>query len=89
MRPLVFDFADDPVALQQRYEYMFGPALLISPITEPGVTEWKTYLPKHEGGWYDYHTGQHYDGGQTVTTPVDKSYIPVFVIAEKRELFRN
>ena len=89
MRPLVFDFANDPVALQQRYEYMFGPALLISPVTEPGVTEWKTYLPKHEGGWYDYRTGQHYDGGQTVTTPVDKSYIPVFVIAEKREFFRN
>ena len=89
MRPLVFDFADDPIALQQRYEYMFGPALLISPVTEPSVTEWKTYLPKHEGGWYDYHTGQHYDGGQTVTTPVDKSYIPVFVIAEKRDLFRN
>ena len=79
MRPLVFDFADDPVALQQPYEYMFGPSLLISPVTEPGVTEWKTYLPKHEGGWYDYRTGQHYDGGQTVTTPVDKSFIPVFV----------
>ena len=32
MRPLVFDFADDPQALQQKYEYMFGPALLVSPI---------------------------------------------------------
>jgi alpha-D-xyloside xylohydrolase len=81
MRPLVFDFADDPLALQQKYEYMFGPALLISPVTEPGVTEWKTYLPKHPGGWTDYHTGRHYDGGQTVTTRVDKSFIPVFVKA--------
>ena len=79
MRPLVFDFADDPVALQQKYEYMFGPKLLISPVTEPGVTEWKTYLPKNKGGWDDYRTGKHYAGGQTVTTAVDKAHIPVFV----------
>ncbi|MBR0048137.1 MAG: hypothetical protein IJP74_02300 [Prevotella sp.] len=81
MRPLVFDFADDPVALQQKYEYMFGPDLLISPVTEPGVTEWKTYLPRCKGGWRDYHTGRFYEGGQTVTTPVTLAYIPVFVRA--------
>ena len=79
MRPLVFDFADDPIALQQPYEYMFGPKLLISPVTEPGVTEWKTYLPKNKNGWDDYRTGKHYAGGQTVTTAVDKGHIPVFV----------
>ena len=78
MRPLVFDFADDPEALRQKYEYMFGPDLLVSPVTESGVTTWRTYLPKQEGGWTDCHTGQHYDGGQYVTTPVDKSFIPVF-----------
>ena len=79
MRPLVFDFADDPEALQQKYEYMFGPKYLISPVTEPNVTEWKTYLPKNEGGWTDYRTGIHYAGGQTIITPVTKAYIPVFV----------
>ena len=79
MRPLVFDFADDPEALNRRYEYMFGPSLLISPVTEPGVVTWDTYLPKSEGGWRDYRTGQHYEGGQTVTTAVDKSFIPVFI----------
>ena len=79
MRPLVFDFADDPEALQQKYEYMFGPDLLISPVTEPGVTLWRTYLPKNPAGWQDRRTGQHYDGGQYVTTPIDKSYIPVFI----------
>ena len=79
MRPLVFDFANDPMALQQKYEYMFGPSLLISPVTEPGVSEWKTYLPKSAGGWRDYRTGQYYDGGQTVTTAVSKAHIPVFI----------
>ena len=79
MRPLVFDFANDPEALRQKYEYMFGPDLLISPVTEPGVTIWRTYLPKNEDGWTDYHTGKKYDGGQYVTTPVTKAFIPVFV----------
>jgi alpha-D-xyloside xylohydrolase len=79
MRPLVFDFADDPEALKQKYEYMFGPDLLISPITEPGITEWTTYLPKNAGGWKDQRTNKRYDGGQYVTTPVDKGHIPVFL----------
>ena len=87
MRPLVFDFADDPVALQQQYEYMFGPSLLISPVTEPNVNEWRTYLPKSREGWRDYRTGQHYAGGQTVTTRVDKAHIPVFVrVGTERQL---
>ena len=79
MRPLVFDFADDPEALKQKYEYMFGPSLLISPVTEPGVTQWRTYLPKNEKGWKDQRTGHHYEGGQYVTTEVTKAFIPVFV----------
>ena len=78
MRPLVFDFYNDEEALKQKYEYMFGPALLISPVTEPGVTSWRTYLPQNPGGWTDYRTGKHYDGGQYVTTDVTKAYIPVF-----------
>ena len=81
MRPLIFDFPDDTEALQQKYEYMFGKSMLISPVTEPNVTTWRTYLPKNKAGWYDYHTGKHYDGGQYVTTPVDAARIPVFVKA--------
>ena len=78
MRPLIFDFADDETALRQSCEYMFGPELLVSPVTEPGVTEWRTYLPKQKGGWTEIQTGKHYDGGQNVTTEVSKAYIPVF-----------
>ena len=78
MRPLIFDFADDETALRQSCEYMFGPELLVSPVTEPSVTEWRTYLPKQKGGWTEIHTGKHYDGGQYVMTEVSKAYIPVF-----------
>lgn len=79
MRPLVFDFADDTAALSQRCEYMFGKALLISPVTEPDKTTWATYLPKTVGGWYDFRTGRHYGGAQTVTTAARR--IPVFARA--------
>ena len=79
MRPLVFDFASDRQALQQKYEYMFGPSLLVSPVTEPDVKTWQTYLPTTDGGWYDFRTLQHYAGGQSVST--DARRIPVFVKA--------
>ena len=79
MRPLVFDFADDAVALQQKCEYMFGRSLLVNPITEGGVKKWTTYLPKTKGGWYDLRDGKHYETGKTVET--DAVRVPVFVRA--------
>ena len=81
MRPLVFDFPNDSEALSQNHEYMFGRAMLISPVTEPGVSQWHTYLPQTTGGWYEYRSGKHLDGGQTVSTAIDHSFIPVFVRA--------
>ena len=79
MRPLVFDFPEDLEALRQDGEFMFGPSYLVHPITEPGVTSWLTYLPATDGGWRDYWTGEAYEGGQYVDTPVDLTTIPVFV----------
>ena len=57
MRPLIFDFPNDAEALAQKHEYMFGKTLLVNPITEAGVTTWRTYLPVNKAGWYDFRTG--------------------------------
>ena len=81
MRPLVFDFTSDAEALKQKYEYMFGKSLLVSPVTEPDVKTWNTYLPKNDAGWYDYYTNEFHNGGTTVATAVDNTRIPVFVRA--------
>lgn len=81
MRPLVFDFASDSKALDEECEYMFGKSLLVNPVTEKGVETWSTYLPKTKGGWYDFRTGRHYEGGETVSTAVDIATIPVFAKA--------
>ena len=79
MRPLVFDFPNDAEALKQATEYMFGPSMLICPVTAPDVTTWRAYLPKAKGGWTEWHTGSHYEGGRYTTVPVDNATIPVFL----------
>lgn len=81
MRPLVMDFSNDDTALAQQTEYMFGPALLVCPITEPKSTSTNIYLPKTEGGWYNFHTLEHTDGGKDINVPVSIENIPVFVKA--------
>jgi len=81
MRPLIFDFAYDETALNQQNEYMFGRALLINPVTEAGATQWKTYLPKNRGGWYNYATSTHHESGTSIDAPVTRASIPVFVKA--------
>ncbi len=48
MRALWMDFPDDPHVLDDRMattEYMFGPALLVAPVTEQGATAREVYLP--------------------------------------------
>jgi alpha-D-xyloside xylohydrolase len=80
MRPLLMDFADDPNALQSPHQFMFGPAFLVAPVTEPNVTSIKVYLPASTN-WFDFWTGESYCGGKNVETnsPVDR--IPLFVRA--------
>jgi alpha-D-xyloside xylohydrolase len=80
MRPLVMDFNGDTSALNQSYEYMFGKALLVAPVTEPNVNEWNVYLPKLED-WYDFWTGKRFDGGQTIKTEATLDKIPLYVKA--------
>ena len=78
MRPLVFDFPQDPQALEQRCEWMFGPDYLVCPVTEGGVSAWTVYLPQNAAGWEDIRTNKRYDGGQAVAVAVDLDAIPVF-----------
>lgn len=80
MRPLVMDFSDDSRALSQSYEYMFGRAFLVAPVTEPGIKESSVYLPGHQD-WYDFWTGLRVKGGQVVKTNVSIDQIPLFVKA--------
>jgi len=79
MRPLEMDFGlgDYPHLDDQ---YMFGPALLISPVTAYKLRERDVFLPPTEGGWYDFWTGGHHPSpGRHAPAPLDQ--IPVHVRA--------
>jgi len=82
MRPLVMDFRTDPEALKQKYQYMFGPALLVVPVVDENIKEQEVYLPENKGGWYDFYTGQKMEKTSgNVRVPVVMEHIPVFVKA--------
>ncbi|MET3826338.1 alpha-D-xyloside xylohydrolase [Sphingomonas sp. PvP055] len=81
IRPLVFDFPDDPKALDQVHAYMFGSAIHVAPVLAADVTTWDVYLPVSEGGWYDFWTNEHRAGGRTHTVPVTLDRIPLHVRA--------
>jgi alpha-D-xyloside xylohydrolase len=78
MRPLIMDFNEDTTAVSKSYEYMFGKALLIAPVTTPDVINWDVYLPK-QSAWFDFWTGKRFEGGRTISTPAPLDKIPVFV----------
>ena len=80
MRPLVMDFREDTSALSQFYEYMFGKALLVIPIIEPNASLWNIYLPG-SCSWYDFWTGEKYNGGKYIEKEVPIDIIPLYVKA--------
>ena len=57
MRALFMDFPNDPKVAELGDEYMFGPALLVAPVTEQGATTKRVYLPAG-ADWYNYWTNE-------------------------------
>jgi alpha-D-xyloside xylohydrolase len=81
IRPLVMDFAHDPQALEQTHAYMYGPALHVAPVLAPGVETWRVYLPQSAGGWRDFWTGAHREGGAWHEVEASLERIPLHVRA--------
>jgi alpha-D-xyloside xylohydrolase len=80
MRALFMDFPHDAKAIEIGDEYMFGPALLVAPVTEQGRTSREVYLPAGSD-WYNYWSNERLPGGQTVTVAAPIDTIPLFVRA--------
>jgi alpha-glucosidase (family GH31 glycosyl hydrolase) len=82
VRPLFWLFPDDPNLANEGSSWMFGDALMVSPVVVPGETEHSIYLPA--GTWYDYFHGTKFEGGKTVKCPIDTHTwqdIPLFIRA--------
>jgi alpha-D-xyloside xylohydrolase len=80
MRGLFLDFPNDPNVADIRDEYMFGPSLLIAPVTDQGATSRSIYLPAGSD-WFDFWTNKRIRGGQKIVAAAPIDTIPVFVRA--------
>ena len=84
-------FPDDRTARKISTQYLYGHEFMVCPVTHPmyygaGSAEIECpdryadiYLP--EGGWYDFHTEEYYEGGRFIRIPVSIDHIPLFVRA--------
>jgi alpha-D-xyloside xylohydrolase len=75
LRPLFFEFPQDPGSWAVEDEYLFGSDLLVAPLFEE-VKERALYLPP--GEWVDLQSGQTYQGPGWVT--VKAGEMPVVVL---------
>jgi alpha-D-xyloside xylohydrolase len=79
MRPLVMDFREDIRAQNIGDQFLFGPAILVNPVTEPGATTRHLYLPNTK--WYDFWTGSAIEGGRALDAPTTIDRMPLYVRA--------
>jgi alpha-D-xyloside xylohydrolase len=79
MRPLVMDFRMDKRAQNIGDQFMFGPAMLVNPVTEQGATTRHLYLP--ETNWFDFWTGESVKGGRMIDAQAPISRLPLYVRA--------
>ena len=80
MRALPMDFPADKNVDAVSDQYMFGPAFLVSPVTQPQAVSRPVYLPAGTV-WYDFWTGRSQAGGRTVTAAAPLETIPLSVRA--------
>ncbi len=81
MRAMVMDFPQDKNVVDNGSQFMFGSSILVAPVTKYKARTWEVYLPKQKAGWYDFHTGKFYEGGQKINADAPLEEIPLFVKA--------
>ena len=79
MRPLVMDFRGDVRAQNIGDQFLYGPAILVNPVTEPGATTRHLYLP--QGQWLDFWSGKRVEGGKSLDAATSLDRIPLYVRA--------
>ncbi len=80
MRALVMDFGADSDVREIDDQFMFGPALMVCPVTEYKARKRAVYLPAG-ADWYEMKSGRIHAGGQTIEADAPYSDIPLFVRA--------
>jgi len=78
LRPLMMDFGGDTNALDVGDQFLFGPEIMVSPVTRSNAVTRSVYLPG-VGDWYDFWTGRRMAGGQRIEAASPIETLPLFV----------
>lgn len=78
MRPLFYDFDNDPAAWEVEDQYMFGPDLLVAPVVREGQRSRQVYLPAG-ALWKNAYSGDTLEGGCTIEVAAPLEHIPLFL----------
>ena len=78
MRPVFYEFQNDPKCYENSFDFMFGPSILVANVLEEGAAARKVYLPEGSN-WYYWHDRTYFEGGTTVEVEVDIDTIPMFI----------
>ena len=79
MRPLVMDFPNDPQVLDIGDQYLFGPAIMVTPVTSAGATTRPVYLPAAASPWFNFWTGETSAAGQRVEAAAGVETLPLYI----------
>ncbi len=79
MRPMLWHFANDPIAVACGDQFLLGPDLLVAPVVRQGAVARSVYLPNDL--WYDFWTGEVHPGGRHIVAQAPVEMIPLFVRA--------
>lgn len=76
VRPMFFDYYNDPNTLGLNEQYMVGMEMLVAHPMYPHATDLKIYLPEVKGGWYEYWGGAHFtQKGWNWISIVEKDFV--------------
>lgn len=82
MRPLFYDYPEDPDAWNVEDQFMFGPDLLVAPIIYEGAHSRKVYLPDGNS-WVNPWTNEPFEGGQWINAEAPLHIIPLYTRGDK------
>jgi alpha-glucosidase len=77
MRPLVLEFPTDEHCHRIEDQFLIGPAILVAPVLQEGLTSRQVYLP--EGDWFDPHSQKTYRGPITIKISTSLAVCPTFI----------
>jgi alpha-glucosidase (family GH31 glycosyl hydrolase) len=77
MRAMTLEFPDDQEAVLRDHQYMFGPSMLVAPVTRKGARHQEVWLPA--GTWYDYWDDGRYVGPRSIQVLAPLWKLPLFI----------